>query len=398
MFSLIALLLIWYSLKIKPNVIIYLGMYGFALLIFSFAIDGNFLGLWDYMYVFDTVENSPLIVFYWFIFVLSYITFFIFISNKKISAHQSEVNIPNIRLVAYILAFLSVFATCYNVLGAGSPAMIISDSRAWELAFGRSVIFNYIYFLHLPALVLLGMIVGKRRANIFDFVLVVTLLTSSVFHGIKFTILHAFVFFVFSIYLVKGEVFSKSFYVLVFILTGLIVSFFIFGRGNGVYGALNYVVSASVNSMYRINNFSFYEISSLSILNPLSFLPVERIGPRLFSDELQLGSGEGFILNELYNLQHVITRAGFGIGSALIIYSFVFAIAINYLRLHAFNKYYRLFFLIMLINTLLFYFTAFEFYKTKLWFGFLSLFFIYYLTLFFKQIFFYSVKYRRRIV
>ncbi|MBD3831596.1 MAG: hypothetical protein IE890_14080, partial [Arcobacter sp.] len=181
-------------MKTKQKVHVYLLLYGFCFFTFSVAIDGDFLGLWDHMYVHDSMNISILNLYYWFVVFLSYAVFYFLLSNKagnfKI-IDGSLVNIEKIRLIARLVAIVSLFATVRNTLGAGNPFLIFTDARAWEFAFGRNVVFNYLYFLHLLALVLFGILIGKGKGKIFDKLLVVLLILSSFFHGIKFTILHA---------------------------------------------------------------------------------------------------------------------------------------------------------------------------------------------------------------
>ncbi len=87
--------------------------------------------------------------------------------------------------------------------------------------------------------------------------------------------------------------------------------------------------------------------------------------------------GVGFILNEKYNLQHAVTSIGYGMGVGVIVYSYIFARIINTFRQVEVRKIHKIFFLIMVMQSLLFYFTGFEFFKTKMWFNLFIAFFFF---------------------
>lgn len=389
MFTLFSLITVYFFTNTKKNVSVYLLLYGFCFFTFSVVLDGNFFGWWDHLYVHDYVETSILNLYYWFVIFLSFTVFFVLLSNKKnkISiSPQGAINFYQLKIIARFIALISLIATVKNLLGAGNPLMLFTDARAWEFAFGRNVIFNYLYFLHVFALVLFGVVIGWSKGSKLDKMLVILLLFSSFLHGIKFTILHAFLFFIFAYLLATGEVISNKIKILAGILFSVLVSFFLFARGGGVEGFLAYILSASVNSLYFINNLEFYNISSLSIFNPLSFLPTEKLN-RLFSVPISTDmSTAGFILNDKYNLEHVITIVGFAFGTGLLIYTVIFAFLINYLRASMPTEFHKVFFLVMIMNTLLLFFTAFDFYKTKLWFNLFIALFFYYFLVFFNQL------------
>lgn len=390
MFTLVSLITVYFFTNTKQNVSVYLLLYGFCFFTFSVVLDGNFFGWWDHMYVHDYVETSILNLYYWFVIFLSYTVFFVLLSNKKnkISiSPQGAINFYQLKIIARFIALISLFATVKNLLGAGNPLMLFTDARAWEFAFGRNVIFNYLYFLHVLALVLFGVVIGRSKGSKLDKLLVILLLFSSFLHGIKFTILHAFLFFTFAYLLATGEVISYKIKLMAGLLFSVLISFFLFARGGGGEGFLAYILSASVNSLYYINNFEFYNISSPSIFNPLSFLPIDKFSTRLFSGPAPTDmSNAGFLLNDKYNLQHVITTVGFAFGAGLLIYTAIFALLINYLRTSMATEFHKVFLLVMIMNTLLLFFTAFDFYKTKLWFNLFVAIFFYYFLVFLHQL------------
>ena len=123
-----------------------------------------------------------------------------------------------------------------NLNRIGDLNILFSDPRAWEKLFGQYVLLNYMYFLHLPALVVLGVLTGKGYGKRLDWLIICILLSLTVFHGIKYTILHGFFFFLFALYLARNERLSKFFYFTSLVLFILMLSFFMFIRGGGVEG------------------------------------------------------------------------------------------------------------------------------------------------------------------
>jgi hypothetical protein len=346
-------------------------MYGFSLVCFSIGIDGNFFGLWDYMYIKETAVNTVEILYYWVVLFFSYVVFFTMLVNSRAGYELHNFRAVEVRSVAYILAFVSISAGLFNTFQAYSLVGFNSGVRNWELAFGKNVVTNYLFFLHLLSLVVLGYIIGSRKLILFDIVVVVMLLASSALHGIKFTILHAFVFFSFSYFLGSRERISRILIFVGVVFFSLIVLYFLFARGGGFQGIVDYIFSASVNSIYIINVSSLYDVSSLSVLNPMGFIPTEKLYHRLINGGEFVRVYQGFYLNDLYNLEHAITKVGVGWGTGMIIYSFIFALIINKIRSKKIVRIEEIFLLVMVMESLLMFFTGFEFYKTKLWFNFI---------------------------
>ena len=369
MFTLLAVSSILVFNYLKPNVFLYTSMYGFSLVCFSISIDGNFFGLWDYMYIKETAVNTVEILYYWVVLFFSYVVFFTMLVNSRAGYELHKFRAGEVRSVAYILAFVSISAGIFNAFQAYSLVGFNSGVRNWELAFGKNVLTNYLFFLHLLSLVVLGFIIGSSKLILFDIVVVVMLLASSALHGIKFTILHAFVFFSFSYFLGSRERISRILIFVGVVFFSLIVLYFLFARGGGFQGIVDYIFSASVNSIYIINVSSLYDVSSLSVLNPMGFVPTEKLYHRLINGGEFIRVYQGFFLNDLYNLEHAITKIGVGWGTGMIVYSFIFALIINKIRSKRVVRIEEIFLLVMVMESILMFFTGFEFYKTKLWFN-----------------------------
>jgi len=77
-----------FLIYIKQSVWFYLALFSFGFVSFSLAIDGNFYGWWDYMYVKGRVENTPLIMYFWMVYLAGFLTFVLLLKNKPIGINQ----------------------------------------------------------------------------------------------------------------------------------------------------------------------------------------------------------------------------------------------------------------------------------------------------------------------
>ncbi len=379
MFTLFSIVLTLYFCRLKSQVMLYLLMYGFSVVCFYIAIDGNFFGAWDYMYVKDKAVNSSLVLYYWMILLSSYVVFFVTLKNSMIQFRKEMVSEVELRWAAYFFGGASLVACFLNVVQAYTVVGLNAGAREWELAFGRYVVLNYIYFLHLLALTALGFISGLGKARFLDMCLLTLLLCSSTLHGIKFTILHAFAFFCFSYFIGNRERIGKILVIVSSSFLLIIVAYFLFARGGGIQGLVDYIISASVNSIYIINTTNSYDLSSFNVLNPLGFIPFDKVYDRLVSGGEFVRVYVGFRLNDLYNLEHAITKVGVAWGAGIIFYSLVFSNIINVIRCKRNLHLGLLFFLALTMQTILMFFTGFEFFKTKLWFNLILAFVFFYL-------------------
>ena len=378
MLTLIAIAVAAYTTYLKRHVAVYILAYSFPLIAFSIAIDGHFVGLWDYMFVNDTIQVGLKSLYYWLVMIVSHLVFTYFLQSNPInSTHNYNFGIKHIRRLAFFLAGIATMAFTYNIRGAGSLNLLLLDTRAWELAFGRSTFANYMYFLHLPALVLLGICVSRRENSIMVVACSLLMLTISLFHGIKFTIIHAFIFFALAVAVGdKERINSKVILILVTLVT-LLILFFIFVRGGGVIGFLGYITSSSVNSLYVIETSPLYFISDISIFNPLNILPLDKLGVDGAMLSLNDEQKVGFLLNDSFNLQNQASLMGYGFGIGLICLSIFYATVLNLLRKKRFDNFSFIYLRVFIVHSMFFGFTAIEIYKFKLWFGFFTLWILY---------------------
>lgn len=369
MFTLISFSTVLFAIIIKRNVWFYIALFGFSLVVLSFALDGVWEGaIWRSMYVYDSVEMSLKLVFYWFVYFMAFIVFFLNLSNKKQPNFFYTLSETQVGYAVYITSFIAIGAAFYNLSQAPSISIYLTNLREWEAGFGKNVITNYLYFLHLSALTFFALILGYRKYNLLDIFIILLLFLTTLFHGIKFTIIHAFIYFIVARFVVKSEKLEKPEVIIGLALVALLIGFFTFGRGGGVGGFVDYILSASVNSFYVINRSEFYDISSLSVFNPLSILNIDRAYQRLIENTLESTSDGGFILNPKYNLEHAISKVGFAFGFGTLVFAFIFARIINWFRGLTVKSTFSIFLFLITLDSVFFLYTGFEFYKTKLWF------------------------------
>jgi len=375
-----AIIFILLAIYNKQSSWLYIALFSFGFICFSLAIDGNFLGWWDYLYVKGSAENTPLVVYFWTIYCLGFLTFVLLLRNKPTLIRPTllvQGSLARLRKVGYFLCFLSLIAAFINTTRAGEISMLLGSPRDWERMFGSNVFLNYLYFLHLPALVMFALILGRGYGKKYDWFAVVCLVLVTVLHGIKFTILHGFLFFIFAYYISNQEKISKVFYIGGVVLFILLLLSFLFIRGGGMEGFLGYISSSSVNSIYVINKLPLIDVGNIGSFSPFSLSSFEKAYYR-FQGEFPPNPShqKTFMLNDKFNLQNAITLVGFGFGFGFIVVSAFLALGINYLRQSVLTKGYEIFMLVILMDTAFFMFTAWEFFKTKLWFGFFVLLFM----------------------
>ncbi|ABR30925.1 hypothetical protein SU69_05440 [Thermosipho melanesiensis] len=268
---------------------------------FSFAFFmKNSVYIRKYILIFDSVKMSWEVFLFFISVLFSYFIGYFF--TRKI-VFVFKVGFGNYKktrviLLYYFFSFLSFLGFVHN-LSATNLGLLFVNPRLYEHLFGRNVIFNYLYFLNVPALIIY--IFAKKHLGINikgSFVINLFLLFESFFHGIKFTISDTFIQpFLFLNLLEKSKNKKRMlFWNILFFLTFFVILllFFVSVRG-GVWGIINYYISNFYNFSYYIEN------------NKLVFsLPLRLLVPREFFRYINFNKFEsvgstGFILNLKYN-------------------------------------------------------------------------------------------------
>lgn len=217
----------------------------------------------------------------------------------------------------YILCALALSAFLLNFQRVDfSATMMLTNPRKYELLFGQYWYINYLYFLHVPALILYALKIHLKSNRFIDHFLAILLVVISAFHGIKYTVFDALFFpLTFYIALVGFKKIRKLFYFAVafFLSFFTLFSYFIRGAKNTesldlALAFLNYLIPNYYNLFYLL------EINPFPITLPLDIFFNHLSG--IFSEYRFSG---GFILNDKYNM---ITGAANVIAS-LSIFGFV---------------------------------------------------------------------------
>ncbi|HCE3235377.1 TPA: hypothetical protein NG565_002853 [Vibrio parahaemolyticus] len=362
------------TLKVEK---IYLYLYFLSFFLFSLSIDGQYFGFWNSMFVYDAIDINFEVYVYWWFYLVSFILYSVLLANTskkdginlKLTYLYSNLKATRLKKIGYMLAIFSITAGVLNLLRVGDYNLIFTDPREWERRFGQFFLLNYIYFLHTLAIVCI--IVScklNEKVKFFDVLLIFLCVVSSTFHGIKFTVLHAFSFMIFTVLICNGMRIKKNVMIFSSVLLIFFICFFTFVRGGGIEGLVNYMTSASVNSIYEINTKDIVETGDLNNFFPF-FDPafynklISRVGGGEFISK-GVSEDSGFYLNNKYNLTSTITKLSVAGPIGFVFWSCIYAFLLRFA--YKLDTFFKLVLLVFLLHVLLMMFTAWEFYKYKL--------------------------------
>lgn len=231
--------------------------------------------------------------------VISYPVAFLFSNvNVKLINYRPYYYAPQkLNTLFYTFSLLSCTALIVNLSNVNfNVNLLFTQPRAYEELFGKYWFVNYIYFLHIPALVLF---VCKTRAGLFykkDALIVLFLIFGSTLHGIKYTVFDL-VFFPLIFYVVVGG-FKRVriyFYVSVIFFILFFAAFSYFVRGNygefDLFAIKKYILPNYLNLFYALEKDSI----------PFSF-PYKAVLGFIPSFPIESNLEGGFLLNEKYNM------------------------------------------------------------------------------------------------
>jgi hypothetical protein len=217
------------------------------------------------------------------------------LSHTVIDSYSSH----RIGLMFYALSLISIFAFILNFQRVGfSAGMMFASPRKYEALFGQYWYINYLYFLHVPALILYSLRIYLKNNRFFDHGIAIILVLISAFHGIKYTVFDA-VFFPIAFYigLVGFKKIRKLFYAAILLFLGFFTLFSYFVRGADGEGIdvalafLNYLIPNYYNLFYVL------EFNPFPMTSPVELFFAYASGP--LSDNTL---NPGFILNYKYNM------------------------------------------------------------------------------------------------
>lgn len=230
---------------------------------------------------------------------------------------RTEISSSNSRRFKYLCVFLwtiALFALLTNINNV--QGMEFDNPREYELEFGQNSVINYLYLLSTLCVVfsLFGLksdntlVLNKYWKVAFKISIVIFSL-APIFHGIKATPIHQWIFTIFIYYYLGGKVKYIFFYTTIVIT--LLIIFFSYVRGGSLDGIYAYFLLGYINLFQNLGQASFSEYFSIcdfsNLLIPFSY--ISKCNNEFF------WSNGGFFANDKYNhftaLQIVISSFGY---------------------------------------------------------------------------------------
>lgn len=365
----LSILLIAFILDESDNKVAFYVSSPFFLFLSFFPIYFN-AGLGDKWLVLDSFGLNASSWTWLIIIMINY--FLVFLISplfKKSTAKHSPIlflkkyDMRKLDLFFYLFSFLSLIAFIVNFNRVGfSVSELFINPRKYEKTFGMFWYINYLYFLHVPALIILAIKVHMKNVCSVDLFLSLLVFICTFFHGIKYTVFDAIFFpLLFYICLVG---FNKVRIKFLFLCAFFVVFFSIFSfYVRGGYGDFDPLIIFTYILPNYYNLFYSLELKPFPMVLPhnalLGFLPETDL------ESFLLG---GFILNPKYNMST-------GLKELIEVFS-IFCILGFYLPALVYLKKYKR-------NSILHIFVA-----TYVLFCFLMMFYSYYFGTKFKYIYF----------
>lgn len=292
----ILIIITWLS---KRNNYVVFASIGY--LIHAISLDLLALGHLDGQLDFGNVTSYSFEYFYsFFVTSCTLITFNFFLESKKETYSLPVYRKKFMRLGLFFLT-ISFFALALNLSRTGGVALMFIEPRLYEMLFGESVILNYLYFLHLPAAILFAIAYLSSRRTIYLLLTLISI-TFSIFHGIKYTIIHAFIYPGLIFWIYSGYRINKHVIVGVLAFIAVILIYFNEVRGGQMQGLLGYITSPSVNALYLLAKEDLIINSPLGVIIPDFGFFFQKVADRLLGIPVEISSYDSFVLNEKYNL------------------------------------------------------------------------------------------------
>lgn len=338
----------------------YVLVVGMSFVIFSVSIDALYLGYFKEMMVYDTVRIDDTLFYIW---VSNYLAFIIFcLIIKKDPGHRTTVlNRKKLAWLGYAFFTVALSATAfntYNALTTISVVDILINVRAWELSFGRSAIFNYLYFLHIISATIFAVLYKYHKRKLYLFIICVSILMS-LFHGIKFTILHAVMFPSLAYFILNEYKVNRVIIVTAAAIFLIFLGYFQFVRGGGLQGVGGYIFTPPVQAVYTIQNQSVLTNEPAGVFYPdlgnIRSHVTTRLGiggqsqqsssglNTITEDEEAIMKAKGFLLNNKYNVTAPIVYVSLFTSLSYFIPFIFLAFMINFVRSRDYNTFFYIF-------------------------------------------------------
>lgn len=327
--TLVALIVVAVCLLINRSP--YVWFLSISHLIFVFSLDLLAVGYLDSQLVFSTVNSYDFNYFYAFVATSIGLVYFTIVVQKKSEIYHLPLNIKKVKIVGYIFLVLSFCALVVNLSRTNGIALLFINPRLYEATFGQNVLLNYLYFLHLPAGILF--VVSYLCTNKLRYALLfLVTMIFSLFHGIKFTILHAFMYPALVYFIYTGFRLTGTFLSLMSTLMFVIILYFYNVRGGEIEGVIGYITSPTTNALYMLTQIDIVSHSPFGVFIPDFGYFISKVNERLLGATMSSAGGDTFVLNESYNLLPAWYSASvLGLYSYVVLLVYVAAI-INFIR------------------------------------------------------------------
>jgi hypothetical protein len=301
-------------------------------LIHSISLDLLALGFLNGQMDFGNVEAYSFEYFYSFIITSCTLIIFTFFLRYKNDLYPHPTYSKRVVRLGYIFLSISFIALLLNLNRTGGVALMFIEPRLYELTFGESVFLNYLYFLHLPAAILFVVAYISSRNNTYLLLIIVSVILS-LFHGIKFTIIHAFIYPMLVFWIYSGYKFNKYIVVSGLSLVAIIVTYFNEVRGN-IDDLLGYLTSSSMNALFLLSKVDLVINSPVGVIFPDIGFFFQRLLERVFAVPIESTSYDPFVLNTKYNLVPSWYSASLvGLPSYLVVVGLL-CVVISFIRKH----------------------------------------------------------------
>lgn len=288
----------------------------------------------------------------------------IFKNINSVNRYYWDYSLKRLKIWFYLISILTLLGSIINFSHVNySFDLLLLNPRDYEFAFGSSTFINYLYFLA-PVAICLGIYLKDNKQKLrFGWFVFLLLFLSSLLHGVKFTVFDTILIPSFFYFYVKKRKVGKRLPLIIFsilLIFYLLFSTFIRGAGESPLSqVLSYILPNFVNLANSLND-KVFQWEGLSIIIPDKM-------PGLFN-EFYILSDEGFVLNDLYNMQTAYLnyyRFAWYLGP------FLFLLPVLIIRRYLINIWSydlrNLFVLALIDYCLLFIFFFHAFTKTKYW-------------------------------
>lgn len=309
----IVLFFVAYKFDVSENKVLFIFSFPSFLIAAFYPIHYDY-GLGN-VFMVNSVSNFTDISWFWVLVIitsypLSFMVSSFFLSKIKRNNTSkfliSSINMSKVSILFYAFSFISILALIINLSHVyNSFYLLFAGSREYEKLFGKYWFVNYLYFLHIPAIILFCLKKEFNKLRFVDFIILIVLVIGSTLHGIKYTFFDCIFIPLLFYIVIKGFNKLKIPFVILTLSFILFSSFYtLFVRGIGEDADylyfLKYVIPNYYNLFYTLENnpfpqglptnliFSFFDFGLDQSLLPSGFL---------LNDQYNMSTGFRYLIN-----------------------------------------------------------------------------------------------------